>query len=92
MILLSVILVVSSPLSFLFCLFGSSLFFLDEPLAKGLSIFLILGGTSLVEQWIRLHAPNAEGLALIPGQGTRYHMHAATRNSHAITREPSCRD
>ena len=27
-------------------------------------------GTSLVVQWLRLHAPNAGGLGLIPGQGT----------------------
>ena len=31
-------------------------------------------GTSLVVQWLRLHAPNAGGLRLIPGQGTRPHM------------------
>ena len=24
--------------------------------------------------WLRLHAPNAGGLGLIPGQGTRSHM------------------
>ena len=29
---------------------------------------------SLVVQWLRLHAPNAEGRGLIPGQGTRFHM------------------
>ena len=28
-------------------------------------------GTSLVVQWLRLHAPNAEGMGLIPGQGTK---------------------
>ena len=27
-------------------------------------------GTSLVVQWVRLLAPNAEGLGSIPGQGT----------------------
>ena len=27
--------------------------------------------TSLVAQWLRLHTPNAGGLGLIPGQGTR---------------------
>ena len=26
------------------------------------------GGTSLVVQWLRLHAPNAGGLGLIPGR------------------------
>ena len=30
--------------------------------------------TSLVVQWLRLHAPNTGGLALISGQGTRSHM------------------
>ena len=30
--------------------------------------------TSLVVQWLRFHAPNAEGPGLIPGQGTRSHM------------------
>ena len=31
-------------------------------------------GTSLVVQRVRLCAPKAEGLGLIPGQGTRSHM------------------
>ena len=31
-------------------------------------------GTSLVVQWLRLHAPNAGGLDSIPGMGTRSHM------------------
>ena len=31
-------------------------------------------GTSLVVQWLRLHAPNARSLGSIPGQGTRSHM------------------
>ena len=31
-------------------------------------------GTSLVVQCLRLHAPNAGGLGLIPGQGPRSHM------------------
>ena len=30
--------------------------------------------TSLVVQWLRLHAPNAGGPDSIPGQGTRPHM------------------
>ncbi|TEA25916.1 hypothetical protein DBR06_SOUSAS5710039, partial [Sousa chinensis] len=34
---------------------------------------------SLVAQWLRLHAPSAGGLDLIPGRGTRSHMHAATK-------------
>ena len=33
------------------------------------------GGTSLVVQWLRLlPSQNAEGLSLIPDQGTRSHM------------------
>ena len=31
-------------------------------------------GTSLVVQWRGLPTPNAGGLGLIPGQGTRSHM------------------
>ena len=30
--------------------------------------------TSLVVQWLRLHASNAGGLGLIPGQGIRSHI------------------
>ena len=41
--------------------------------------------TSLVVQWIRLHAPSAGGPAVIPGQGTESHMHTATKISHATT-------
>ena len=47
-------------------------------------------GTSLAGQWLRLRAPNAVGLGLIPGQGTRSHMRAATKSSHATTMEPMC--
>ena len=43
-------------------------------------------GTSLVAHWLRLHAPNAGGPGLIPGQGTRSHMHAAAKSSHAATK------
>ena len=56
-------------------------------------------GTFLVVQWLRLCAPNAGGLGLIPGQGTRSHMlllivcmpelkilHAATERSHVRQR------
>ena len=46
-------------------------------------------GTSLVAQWLRLCPPNAGGPGLIPGQGTRSHMHAATKSSHATTKEPT---
>ena len=41
-------------------------------------------GTSLVVQW--LSAPIAGGPGLIPGQGTRSHMHATTKSSHAATK------
>ena len=33
-----------------------------------------IGGTSLVVQWLRQHAPNAGGPGVIPGQRTRSHM------------------
>ena len=46
--------------------------------------------TSLAAQWIRLCAPSAGGPGLTPGQGTRSHMHAATKSSHATTKEPTC--
>ena len=36
-------------------------------------------GTSMVVQWLRLCAPNAGGPSLIPGLGTRSHMHATTK-------------
>ena len=45
-------------------------------------------GTSLVVQWLRLRAPNAGGLGSILGQGTRSHMRATTKRSHAATKEP----
>ena len=38
-----------------------------EALKSGSKLHL---GTSLVVQQLRLHAPSAEGLGLIPGQGT----------------------
>ena len=44
-------------------------------------------GTSLVAQWIRFCTPNAGGLGSILGQGTRFHMHAATKSSYATTKE-----
>ena len=49
-------------------------------------------GTSLVAQWLRFHTPNPGGPGLIPGQGTRSHMHAATKSSHATTKEPVSRN
>ena len=45
-------------------------------------------GISLVVQWLTLCAPNAGGSGSIPGQGTRSCMHAATKSSHATTKEP----
>ena len=48
-------------------------------------------GTTLVVQWVRLHAPNAGDLGLIPGRGTRSHMHAASKSPHAATKKPMCR-
>ena len=47
-------------------------------------------GTSLVAQWIRLCTPNAGVPGSIPGQGTKSHVHAATKSSHATTKEPTC--
>ena len=31
----------------------------------------IFGETSLAVQWLRLHAPNAQGIGSIPGWGTK---------------------
>ena len=36
--------------------------------------FSKVSGTSLVDQWLRLHIPNERDPGLIPGQGTRSHM------------------
>ncbi|TEA41560.1 hypothetical protein DBR06_SOUSAS6110029, partial [Sousa chinensis] len=49
-------------------------------------------GASLVVQWLRFHVPSAGGPGLIPAQGTRSHMHAATKTSHATTKEPTSRN
>ena len=52
-------------------------------------------GTSLVVQWLRLHAPNAGGPGSIPSQGTGSHMlqlripHVATKISHAAIKSQS---
>ena len=56
-------------------------------------------GTSLVVQWLKLHAPNAGGPGLTPGQGTRSHMpqlkslhvtmkipHATTKTQHSLNK------
>ena len=40
-----------------------------------------LMGTSLVVQWLRLHAPNAVGQGSIPGQETKI-PHTATEPAH----------
>ena len=42
---------------------------------------VVLWGTSLVVQWVRLHAPNAGGPGSIPGRGSRSRMHATTKKS-----------
>ena len=44
-------------------------------------------GTSMVAQWLRLCGPSAGGPGLIPGLGTKSHMHAASKSSHATTKE-----
>ena len=37
-----------------------------------------MSGTSLGDQWLRLHAPSARGQGSIPGQVTRAHMRQPT--------------
>ena len=49
-------------------------------------------GTSLLAQWLRLCTPNAGGPGSIAGQGTRSHVNAAAKSSHATTKEPMCRN
>ena len=61
-------------------------FDLNSRIVKTLLGFKDLGGTFLVVQWVRLHAPNAGGLGSIPGLGTRSHMHATTKIPHAPTK------
>ena len=60
------------------------------PGIKSLLSQVVLGGTSLVVQWLRLCAPNAGGLGSISGRGTRSHMHATTKGVYAATKEPAC--
>ena len=52
--------------------FNLSIDFLAIPLY--ITFLIVVLGTSLVVQWVRLHAPNAGGPGSIPGQGTRSHM------------------
>ena len=52
----------------------------------------ILRGTSLVIQWLRLHAPNAGGPGSIPGQGTRYHMPQLRVRMPQLKKDPACHD
>ena len=40
-------------------------------------------------QWLRLHAPGAEGLDLFPGQGTRFHM-LQLNSLHASSKDLTC--
>ena len=37
-------------------------------------------------QWLSLHARNAGGPGLIPGQGTTSRMHTTTKSLHAATK------
>ena len=61
--------------------------------------YLVIG-TSLVAQWVRLHAPNAGGPGSTPGRETRSCMHVATNKSqhaaikslHAATKESARRN
>ena len=54
------------------------------------------GGTSLLVQWLRLQAPNAGGLGLIPGHGTRSHRlqlricMPQLKIPHAATKDSAC--
>ena len=55
---------------------------------SGLLLKTVQSGTSLVVQWLTLHAPKARGLGFIPAQGTRFHM-LQLKSSHAKTRDPA---
>ena len=52
----------------------------------GLDVSVKVFGTSLVVQWVRLHAPKAGGPGSISGWGTRSLMHAATKKSASTTK------
>lgn len=43
----------------------------------------------MVDQWLRLQAPNA-GMGSIPGQETRSHVLATTRDSACGEEGPTC--
>ena len=48
-------------------------------------------GSSLVGQWVRLHALNAGGLGSIPGWETKVSW-AETKSYHVTTKDLACRD
>ena len=62
---------------------------LKEALENQQNKILILG-TSLMVQWLRLHAPNAGVLGLLPGQGTGSYipqlavLHASNKDSACL--------
>ena len=58
-------------------------------LPKQQIINMLMHGTSLVVQWLRLHAPNAGSLSSIPFKGAKI-PHAATKSSHATTKDLTC--
>ena len=48
----------------------------------------LVPGTSLVVQWLRLHAPSARGMGSIPGWGTKT-LHATWHGQKNPTKIPS---
>ena len=63
----------------------------NEKEYKGIEIFFKKEeGTSLVVQWLRLHAPNVGGPGLIPGQGTRSRILATKKIPHPSTKDAAC--
>ena len=53
---------------------------------EGMTQSIKITGTSLVGQWLRLHAPKAGDPGSTPGQGIRSHMPHATESSSAATK------
>ena len=49
----------------------------------------INSGTSLVVQYLRIHAPNAGVAGVIPGWGTRSHI-PRVKSSHATAKDSIC--